>query len=162
MKTYRSPRDLLAKVKQILARKPFLHGSPLAEIITLLCRGRHYSRMAVYLAAEKDSAQHLLEAGGTHRARPVRAETRSEWLLEVKIAGRTIGMLEVESDRENAFASADRVLLENVARILARFLTGRGKYLVRKARQSRTQSAPARGPRSVSLRHESKTAAVGE
>ena len=35
----------------------------------------------------------------------------------------------------NNFGSADRVLLEGVAAMLARFLTGRGKVLVRHARE---------------------------
>ncbi len=52
----------------------------------------------------------------------------------MKLASRELGVLSVESDRENGFGAEDRVLLEAVADTLARFLTGRGKYLVRKAR----------------------------
>jgi putative methionine-R-sulfoxide reductase with GAF domain len=52
----------------------------------------------------------------------------------LKLAGRELGVLDVESDRENAFGSKDRVLLENVAQLLARFLAGPGKYIARKAR----------------------------
>jgi hypothetical protein len=55
----------------------------------------------------------------------------------MKIAGREVGFLSVESNRENSFGSEDRVLLERVAELLARFLTGRGKYLVRKAAKPR-------------------------
>ena len=51
----------------------------------------------------------------------------------MKIAGREIGFLNVESNRENAFGGDERVLLERVAGLLAKFLTGPGKYLVRKA-----------------------------
>jgi hypothetical protein len=59
--------------------------------------------------------------------------TRKKILITMKIAGREIGYLNVESDRENAFGPQERVLLERVAGALAGFLTGRGKYLVRKA-----------------------------
>jgi hypothetical protein len=45
-------------------------------------------------------------------------------------------VLSVESDHENAFGAEDQVLLEAVADALARFLAGRGKYLVRRARPS--------------------------
>ena len=52
----------------------------------------------------------------------------------MKLASRELGVLSVESDRENAFGMEDRVLLEGVADVLARFLVNRGKYLARKAR----------------------------
>ena len=52
----------------------------------------------------------------------------------MKLASRELGVLSVESDRENGFGAEDRVLLEAVADVLARFLTGRGKYLARRAR----------------------------
>ena len=82
-------------------------------------------------------AQPLLGAGGVpHPEQMARPETRSKLLVSMKLAGRELGVLDVESDRENAFGSEDRVLLENVANRLARFLTGRGKYLVREARGS--------------------------
>jgi hypothetical protein len=70
--------------------------------------------------------------------------TRKKILVEMKIAGREIGFLNVESDRENSFGSEDRVLLERVAGLLGRFLTGAGKYLVRKAvRPSQVPKAAA-------------------
>ena len=70
-------------------------------------------------------------------------ETRSKILISLKLASRELGVLSVESDRENAFGSEDRVLLEGVADTLARFLMGRGKYLARRARQQATDSQPA-------------------
>lgn len=159
MRTYRAPRELLAQVREILARKPSPRHAPLLDIITLLCQDRNYSRISVYLA---DSPQQLLAAGGAPRARHSPMEIRSEWLVELKIAGRVIGILEVQSERENAFSGDDRVFLESVASLLAAFLTGPGKYLVRRARQSSRQAVPVRGPKSVLSGKESKTAAVGE
>ena len=61
-------------------------------------------------------------------------ETRSKVLISMRLASRELGVLSVESDRENAFSTEDRVLLESVAGAIARFLSGRGKYLARKAR----------------------------
>lgn len=63
-------------------------------------------------------------------------ETKSEIVVPIKIAGKVLGVIDVESDRENAFGKTDRVLLENVARRLARFFTSRGRYLVRHAREA--------------------------
>ena len=58
----------------------------------------------------------------------------------MRIAGRELGVLDVESEHENAFGSEDRVLLEGVADLLASFLAVAGKYLVLKARNA---TAPA-------------------
>jgi len=72
-----------------------------------------------------------------HPAQVAAAGTRKKIIVSMKIAGRELGFLNVESDRENSFGSEDRVLLERVADLLARFLTGPGKYLVRKAAKPR-------------------------
>jgi hypothetical protein len=61
----------------------------------------------------------------------------------MKIAGREIGFLNVESNRENAFGADERVLLERVAAMLAKFLVGPGKYLVRKASEPETKPRAA-------------------
>jgi L-methionine (R)-S-oxide reductase len=62
-------------------------------------------------------------------------EVKSEIVVPIRIGGRTLGVIDVESDRPNNFGSLDRVLLEGVAAMLARFLTSRGKVLVRHARE---------------------------
>ena len=53
----------------------------------------------------------------------------------MKLSGREYGILGVESERKN-FRPEDRVFLERVAHLGARFLAGPGRYLVRKARQT--------------------------
>ncbi len=62
-------------------------------------------------------------------------EVKSEIVVPIRIGGRTLGVIDVESDRTNSFGSADRILLEGVAAMMARFLTSRGKVLVRHARE---------------------------
>jgi len=164
LKTYRSARELLAEVKRLLAaNKPSAHRSPLVDIIELLCEGRHYSWMGIYLLVGPNTPQQLLEAG-PNPGQMALPETRSKILVSMKLAGRELGVLDVESDRENAFGAEDRVLLEDVATALARFLTGRGKYVVRKARGAAvaTDSQPqARAPQPASNRP-LRSAAVGE
>ena len=72
-------------------------------------------------------------AADVHPGQLAVAGTRKKMVVTMKVAGRELGFLNVESDRENAFGAEDRVLLDRVAGLLARFLAGQGKYLVLKA-----------------------------
>jgi len=132
VKPFRSTRDLLADVEQLLAEnRPSFHDSPLEKVAGLLAEGRHYGWVGIYLTLEKQLAMPLLP--NAHPAQFEASGTRKKVIVTMKIAGREIGFLNVESNRENAFGADERVLLERVAGLLARFLTGPGKYLVRKA-----------------------------
>ncbi len=71
-------------------------------------------------------------------------EVKSEIVVPIRIGGRTLGVIDVESDRPNTFGSQDRVLLKGVAARLARFLTSRGKVLVRHARERQDALSKAR------------------
>ena len=136
MKVYRSTRQLLADIEGILATsQPSFHHSPLEDVIELLCRRRHYAWAGIYLAVGGNGAQHSLSAGGDIPHHVELPEMHSKILISMKLASREVGVLSVESDHENAFGTEDRVLLENVADAVARFLVGRGKYLTRRARQ---------------------------
>jgi hypothetical protein len=136
LKVYRSTRQLLADVGRMLAaNRPSARHSPLEDVIDLLCQGRHYAWVGIFLAVgETTSPQLLGAAGGDAPGEVALPETRSKILISMRLASRELGVLGVESDRENAFGSEDRVLLEDVADVLALFLAGRGKYLARKAR----------------------------
>jgi putative methionine-R-sulfoxide reductase with GAF domain len=133
MRPYRSTRDLLADIENTLAaNQPTFHHSPLEKVAGLLAEGRHYGWVGIYLTVENRQATPLLP----NAVRPAQFEasgTRKKVIVSMKIAGREIGFLNAESSRENAFGSDERVLLERVAGLLAKFLTGPGKYLVRKA-----------------------------
>jgi putative methionine-R-sulfoxide reductase with GAF domain len=133
VKPFRSTRDLLADIEQSLAdNRPSFHDSPLERVAGLLAEGRHYGWVGIYLTLEKQPATPLLP-NAAHPARFEASGTRKKVIVTMKIAGREIGFLNVESNRENAFGADERVLLERVAGLLAKFLTGPGKYLVRKA-----------------------------
>ena len=134
MRPYRPTNAILADIQRTLASKPSFHRSPLELVAGLLCEGRHYSWVGIYLALDPKAAPALLQdASDLHPAQVAAPGTRKKILVAMKVAGREVGFLNVESDRENSFGSEDRVLLERVAGLLARFLTGPGKYLVRKA-----------------------------
>ena len=135
MKAYRPTRQLLADVERSLAAsQPSAHHSPLDDVIDLLCRGRHYSWVGIFLAVGEGAPQPSLGAGRDAPGEVALPETRSKILISIKLASRELGVLSVESDRDGAFGAEDRVLLEDLAHSLARFLTGRGKYIARKAR----------------------------
>jgi GAF domain-containing protein len=93
-------------------------------------------------------------------------ETKSEVVVPIKIAGRTLGVIDVESDRLNAFSPQERVLLKTVARKLARYLTSNGKWLVRRAREQQAAAeaaVPAKGIQPKSEKADNiRRAAAGE
>jgi GAF domain-containing protein len=133
LKVYRPTGQLLADVECLLAaNRPDAHHSPLEDVIDLLCRGRHYAWAGVFLAVADGATQPAMAAGSLGEL--TLPETRSKLLVTMTSASRELGVLSVESDRENAFGTQDRVLLEAVADTLARFLAGNGKYLVRRAK----------------------------
>lgn len=135
MKPFLPARELLCDIEQALAEsRPSFRGSPLEKVAELLAEGRHYGWVGIYLTMDEKSAPALLQ-NLVHPAQFAAAGTRKKVIVSMKIAGREIGFLNVESDRETAFGSEERVLLERVAGLLARFLVGPGKYLVRKAAQ---------------------------
>ena len=142
MKTFLSSRQILASVERLLAEnRPSFHHSPLGEVAGLLTDGRHFSWVGIYLTFDKKSSA-ALEESGVHPAQMAAAGTVKKIVVSIRIAGRELGFLNVESNRKSAFGPEDRVLLEGVAGLLARFLTGPGKYLVRKAAQSRRSALP--------------------
>jgi hypothetical protein len=144
LKVYRSTRQLLADVERLLAAsRPSAHHSPLVDVIDLLCRGRHYVWVGIFLAVGESSSVPSLGAGGDVMSEVALPETRSKILISIKLASRELGAISAESDRERAFGVQDRVLLEGVAYALARFLTGRGRYLARKARNEASRMGRA-------------------
>ena len=144
LKSYRPAKSIVADIERIFAdNRPSFHHSPLEEVVTLLTEGRHYSWVGIYLSSDRKSSAPPVET--THPAEVAVAGTRKKIVVSIRIAGRELGSLGVESDREHSFGSDDRVLLEQVAGLLARFLTGKGKYLVRRA----LQSAPAATPKAA-------------
>ena len=133
VRPFRSTRDILADIERALAEnRPSFQNSPLETVAGLLAEGRHYGWVGIYLTLEKQSATPLLPSAA-HPAQFEASGTRKKVIVTMKIAGREIGFLNVESNRENAFGADERVLLERVAGLLAKFLSGPGKYLVRKA-----------------------------
>ena len=143
MKKYTTTADLLTEIEDIFeGNRPGGRKSPLEEVVACLQRGRHYPWAGIYIAVEGKSAPPQ-EGTPAHTAS---AETRSKILISIALAGRERGILAVESERR-VFRPEDRVFLERVSDLTARFLAGRGRYLTRQARRmalpGRTQAAMA-------------------
>ena len=133
MKSYRPTSAVLQETERLLAGRPSFHHSPLEDLADVLTSGRHYSWVGIYLTVDKKTSSALQESG-SHPAQVAMPGTVEKIVVSIKIAGRELGFLAVESERQHTFGAEDRVLLERVAGLLARFLTGRGKYLLLKAR----------------------------
>jgi len=118
---------VLAQVDQVLAQKlspqSVVGSAPLNSVAAALREGRGYRRVDV----------HLSTAGSSLPQGPSVVD-QSRTVVPIKIASRVLGALKAETDRQ-AFSSADRVLLKEVAVRLARFLTSRGKVLMRHDRE---------------------------
>ena len=140
MKTYLLPRKLVAQIKQLIATyKPSPRPpSALVRILKLLCEGRHYERAGIFLAV---NGREVPRAFGGSQASA--GELRPELVVPIKIATYSIGSLRVQAAPGRAFSSQERILLRQVAKILARYLSGKGKYLVRKTREALRGAAPA-------------------
>ena len=100
--------------------------------------------VGIFLAVGENVAQQSLGAGGDAPGEVALPETRSKILISMKLASRELGVLSVESDRENAFGPEDRVLLEAVADKLARFLAGRGQVSCSQSSHRRVPDGNAR------------------
>ncbi len=152
-------------LKQI--RGASLSESPLDEVAGLLRTSRGYFAVTIYLEAgdrllrmasagpaSRCESMRMGEGNVGQAAKTAQAklspdvsrdpqyvkvfdETRSELVTPVKIGTHVIGVVDVESERVNGLSYEDHALLDQVAPRLARFLSGRGKYLVMKAREAK-------------------------
>ena len=166
MKTYRPPRKVIAAIEQLIATtKPSPHPpSVLVRVTKLLCETRNYERAGIFLTVNGREVPRAFSG-------PAAGANSSGATLSVpiKIASRTLGSVRVESPNAEELGVEDRVLLHEVAEILARYLTGKGKYLARKARETVREStfhAETRGYQPSSERSstsmETRRAAAGE
>jgi putative methionine-R-sulfoxide reductase with GAF domain len=150
-----SPRILLKEVERALAcKQPAKASRVLDGVLQLLHQQRGYLSIGLYVAASgalvrksyagPASGQKSLplaegdvgEAAASGRPQMSRDGNNATIVLPIKIASRILGVLEVEAGHPDAFSYKDEVLLKQVARLLARFLTSQGKLLVRHVREA--------------------------
>ena len=138
MKTYRLPRNVVAGIERLIASdKPSPRPpSALVRILKLLCESRHYERAGIFLTVNGREVPRAF--GG---APATAGDSRPELSVPIKIASHTLGSLRVQLASGHSFSPEERVLLHDVAEILAFYLSGKGKYLVRKTREALRDSA---------------------
>jgi putative methionine-R-sulfoxide reductase with GAF domain len=155
-KTHSSPRMLVAEAKRVLdAWRPSERNSPLDEIVELLAEGRSYESLSIYLVLG-DSVKLVSHTGtvpasdrvafgegnvgataknGITKSKEISVNdpaSQPELAVPIKLAARVLGVVDVQSTR---LTSSDNILVHEVAHLIARFLTSKGKRLVRKARE---------------------------
>lgn len=158
MKSYRTPRQLQAEIEQVLQRPFSANSAPLDEVAQILCEGRHYDWIGIYVVAGERSA-------GADTSRTV-AETRPGIVTSIRLGQHTFGAIEVRAEDGRRLAGEERILLKQVAARLAKFLHGPGAWLVRKAREAAAALPPtpqARGHQPTSEKAQERSlAAAGE
>jgi putative methionine-R-sulfoxide reductase with GAF domain len=160
-KTHSSPRVLMAEAKRVLdAWKPSDKHSPLDQVVELLAEGRSYESLSIYLVLG-DRVKLASHAGaipasdsvafgegsvgstaknGITRVKDIAMNVpggEPELAVPIKLAARILGVVDVQSTR---LTSSDNILVHEVAHLIARFLTSKGKRLVRKAREKEAVS----------------------
>ncbi len=140
MKTYRLPRKVVAEVKRLIATdKPSPRPpSALVRILKLLCDSRHYEQAGIFLMVAGREVPRAFSGPGLGAS-----QSGAELSVPIKIASHTLGSLRVQLAPGHGFSPEERVLLHAVAGILALYLSGKGKYLVRKAREALRETAAA-------------------
>ena len=156
-KTHPSPRVLVAEAKRVLdAWKPSDKHSPLDEVVELLAEGRSYESLSIYLVlgervklvshagavpasdsvAFGEGSVGATAKNGITRVKGIAMDVsgggQPELAVPIKLAARVLGVVDVQSTR---LTSSDNILVHEVAHLIARFLTSKGKRLVRKARE---------------------------
>jgi hypothetical protein len=175
---YQSAHEVLKSVREKLA-SPTISATTAARqqdvldgVVEVLSRGRGYSWVGIYLAvedrggAEGRSVVTQTRLGPAPGANPDARfpETKSEIVVPIKAGTRTLGMIDVESDRANLLTGQEHALLRQVAAAIAQYLaTNRGKLLLRKTRErsagERVDRQPQKGPQSA---RPERTRAAGE
>ena len=148
MKTYRSPRNVVAEIKRLIATdKPSPHPpSALVRILKLLCESRHYAGAGVFLVVAGREVPRAFSGPQVAAAQPgpPPQQTKTgfaggpgpELSVPIKIASYALGSLRVQLSPGHVFSPEERVLLHEVADVLALYLSSKGKCLVRKAREA--------------------------
>jgi putative methionine-R-sulfoxide reductase with GAF domain len=161
---YQSANAVLAAIKERLASartaKP---AEVLDAIVETLAEGRGYRWTGIYLATDGLGVRQSSIGTGPAPASIDVGEVRSEVAVPIRLGARTLGLIVAESGRTGA-ARQERVLLQQVAKMVAQFFTtDRAKQLLRHTREKAHAEAASRLHKSPqSARPAVRKAAAGE
>jgi putative methionine-R-sulfoxide reductase with GAF domain len=141
-------------------------NTPLQGVVDVIASGRHYFWTAIYLVVGERVMLHaasgpvclrpvvklgegivgtvakrgayILEPDVSTNAEYLRAfaETKSELAVPIKIGTHVLGVINFEHRQTHGLSTEDRVMAEKIAHQLARFLSVRGQYVMRKLREA--------------------------
>ena len=142
MKTYLTPRNVVAQIKQLVAAdKPSPRPpSALVRVLKLLREGRSYERAGIFLSINGREVPRAFSGPQTAASQP-----GPELSVPIRIGNHALGSLRVQVAPGHVFGPEERVLLHEVAEVLAVYLSGKGKYLVRKAREALRETTASSG-----------------
>jgi putative methionine-R-sulfoxide reductase with GAF domain len=141
---YSAP-ELLRASENLLSRRRRETLEVLDELAALICNHRRYEFVGIYLAAGKRTVSQA--ESGIAKGPRVNAAPEGELAVPVRIAGRTLGLLVVQSEPGRRVSRQDAVVLKQICARLAVYLATEGKALRRKLRQPDEVTAEA--PRKV-------------
>lgn len=127
-----SANVVLSSVKERLALAAKTQpAEALDGVVEALSRGRGYSWTGIYLAVENLGVRQ--SASGPAPASATMADLKAEIAVPIKLGVRTLGLIVAETGRPAGAARQDRVLLQQVTKLIAQYLaTSRAKQLLRK------------------------------
>lgn len=145
--------------------------TPLQDVVDVIASGRHYFWTAIYLVVGEQvvchashgphcsrpvvtlgegivgtvakSGRHVLEADVSRNRDYLKvfAETQSELAAPIKIGSHVLGVINIEHPQTHGLSTEDRIMAEEIGQQLALFLSGRGKYVLMKAREAAQNTA---------------------
>jgi hypothetical protein len=162
-KHLQSANAVLAAVKEKLSSAAKKQPEEVLDgVVETLSHGRGYAWTGIYLAVENLGVRQ--SASGPAPARATLADLKSEIAVPIKLGSRTMGLVVAETGRPSGAARQDRVLLQQVTKSIAQYLTtNRAKQLPRTTRenfQSEPRTREPKGPQSE--RPAPRKAAAGE
>ena len=165
---FQSSNEMLEAIQKRLAAAGRAKAiETLDAILKFLVEGRRYAWAGIYLATEDAGVQQICSGTGVHgekREGLTLDELNAEIVAPIRLGARTLGMIVVESGRDWRPARQERVLVQQAAKLVARYLTtDRAKPLLRKTRERIRESIavqPHKAPQSA--RPVVRRAAAGE
>lgn len=130
---YQSTNAVLLCVKEKLAQAREARPAEILDaIVAALSDGRSYQWTGIYLAVENLSVRQA--SSGPAPESIGLSDVREEIVVPIRLGARTLGLIVAETGR--ASVSAERALLQQVAKLVARyFTTNRSKQLLRQTRE---------------------------
>ncbi|HMC31622.1 MAG TPA: hypothetical protein VKL99_12370 [Candidatus Angelobacter sp.] len=147
---YQSASAVLASIREKLASARSAKPSEILDaIIEALSKGRGYTWTGIYLAVEGVGVRQASSGRHDAQASMDLDEMKAEIAVPIRLGVRTLGLIVAETGRAlgsaRGAARQERVLLQQVAKLVAQYLTtDRAKQLLRKTREN-TQAEAAAG-----------------